>query len=92
MSRPYPTTHKLLEGKQREGSTSLKESRNNHLKLKAHIFLRILFSRKIAIYYKILSEHGTIIRTIVRIIIPCSEAATRKFRKFLVTLQVEGVQ
>ena len=54
---PAPTN--CLKGKQHEDSTTLKESHNNHLKLKARPFLRILFSRKIAAYYKILSEAAT---------------------------------
>ena len=62
-----PPLTNCLKGKQHKWSSLLKESHNNHFKLKAHtFFLRIVFSRKIAVYYKILSE-----------------AAIRKFGKVL---------
>ena len=54
-----PLPAKCLKGKQREGSTQLKESHNNHFKLSTYIFLRIFFSSKIAAYYKIFSGATT---------------------------------
>ena len=70
-----PPPANYLKGKQRKGSTPLKESHNNHFKLKARaFFLRIVFSRKIAVYIT-----GF-----------CQRQSQENFAKFLVTLQAEG--
>ena len=49
---PLPANY--LKGKQHKESTPLKESQNNNKS--TYIFLRILFSRKIVVYYQIISE------------------------------------
>ena len=60
ISQPYPTTCKLVERKVAwRVNTAERISKQSFHAKRTYIFLRILFSRKIIVYYKIISNTTT---------------------------------